>query len=139
MNLQLVQRNLDYVFKGDDNVITARIESAYFEFPMLVKYKSKRHNNWRCYVLGGVSYRYDFLSDIETERSNTKPVVALYPNTFSYEIGFGLSYYHLFAKISPEIRLSNALGNQLVPDQYIYASSVQKLMPKLVQFSIVFN
>jgi hypothetical protein len=102
INLQLVQRNLIYHFKGD-NLVTAKIESTYFEFPLLVKYKSKRHSNWRCYVMAGASYRYDFISDIETERSDTKPIVALYPNTFSYELGFGLSYYHNFAKISPEI------------------------------------
>ncbi|MBR9860912.1 PorT family protein [bacterium] len=139
INLQLVQRNLDYHFKGEDNVVTAKIESTYMEFPLLLKYKSKRHKNWRLYVIGGLSYRYDFISDIETERSNSRPIVALYPNTFGYEIGFGFSYYHNFAKISPEFRLSNALGNHLVPDQYIFASSLQKLLPKLLQFSIVFN
>ena len=138
INIQLVQRNLVYHFKGD-NVVTTKIESTYAEFPLLLKYKSKRHKNWRLYGIGGVSYRFDFISQIEADRSDTKPVVALYPNTFSYEVGFGIDFYTTFSKISPEVRLTNAIGNHMVPDNYIYAGSLQRVAPKMVQFSIIFN
>lgn len=138
INIQLVQRNLVYTFK-DDHVVTTKIESTYAEFPLLLKYKSKRHNNWRLYGIGGLSYRYDFISQIDADRSDTKPIVALYPNTFSYEVGFGIDYYAAFSKISPEIRLTNALGNHLVPDTYLYAGSLQRVAPRMLQFSIIFN
>ena len=37
------------------------IESIFLEAPLLVKYKSKRLNNHRPYVIGGVNYRFDML------------------------------------------------------------------------------
>lgn len=138
INIQLVQRNLDFYFKGDE-VVTAKMESTYAEFPLLLKYKSKRHKDWRLYGIAGLSYRYDFISQINVDRSNTKAVVALYPNTFSYEVGFGFDFYATFSKISPEIRLTNALGNHMAPDEYIFSSSLERVAPRMIQFSIVFN
>lgn len=138
INIQLVQRNLDYTFKNDSTV-TAKLESTYAEFPLLLKYKSKRHKNWRMYGLVGLSYRYDFISQIDEDRSDTKPLVALYPNTFSYDIGFGIDFYAAFSKISPEIRLTNAIGNHMVPDGYLYTNSIKRLAPSMLQFSIILN
>jgi hypothetical protein len=138
MNITFAQRNLEYTFKnGEKKEIT--IESTYLEFPLLVKYKSKRHRNVRFYGIGGVTYRYDFSSDRDTERSNSKPIVALYPNTFSYDIGCGFDFYFEFFKFSPEIKISNAFTNALVPDPYFYASSLKSISPKLLQFSLLFE
>ena len=91
------------------------------------------------YVIGGLTYRFDFTSDAQTDRSDTKPIVALYPNTFSYDMGVGLDVYFEFFKFSPEIKLSNGLGNQLVPDGFIYAGSLERVSPKLIQFSLIFQ
>jgi hypothetical protein len=138
MNITFAQRNLIYTFK-DGAKTELKIESTYLEFPLLVKYKSKRHRNVRFYGIGGITYRYDFSSDVDTERSNSKPIVALYPNTFSYDIGCGLDFYFEFFKFSPEIKISNAFTNALVPDPYFYASSLKSVSPKLLQFSLLFE
>lgn len=138
LTIQFAQRDLNYTFRSD-NLKIANIESTYMEIPLTFKYKAKRIDNHRLYVLGGITYRYDFTSDIETDRSNTKPVVALYPNTFSYDIGFGTSFYFEYFKFSPEIALSNGLGNQRVPDGFVYASSIERISPKLVQFRLIFQ
>lgn len=138
LNIQFARRDMNYIFnKGV--VKTPTIESTYMEVPLTFEYKSRRHKNVRAYILGGVTYRYDFTSDIDTDRSDTKPIVALYPNTFSYDIGFGLDLYYDYFKFSPEIKLSNGLGNQLVPDEFVYASSLGRVSPKLLQFSLIFQ
>lgn len=138
VNIQFVERHLEYNFRGGE-VQTAKLNSTYMEIPLLLKYKSKRNHNKRFYWVGGVTYRYDFASDIETERSNTKPVVALYPATFSYDFGAGLDLYYEFFKFSPEIRISNGIGNSMVPDQFIYASALSRMSPKLIQFFLHFE
>ena len=138
INIQFAQRDMNYQFRKDV-VKTAQIESTYMELPLALKYKSKRHKNWRMYVIGGLTYRFDFTSDAQTDRSDTKPIVALYPNTFSYDMGVGLDVYFEFFKFSPEIKLSNGLGNQLVPDGFIYAGSLERVSPKLIQFSLIFQ
>jgi len=138
LNIQFAQRDMNYQFRSN-NLKTAGIESTYMEIPLALKYKSKRHKNVRMYVIAGATYRFDFTSDIETDRSDTKPIVALYPNTFSYDLGVGLDMYFEFFKFSPEIRLSNGLGNQVVPDGFIYASSLERVSPKLIQFCLIFQ
>ena len=138
VNIQFVERHLLYNFRGGA-VETAKINSTYMEIPFQLKYKSKRNHNKRFYWVGGVTYRYDFASDIDTERSNTKPIVALYPATFSYDFGAGLDLYYEFFKFSPEIRISNGLGNSLVPDSFIYSSSLSRMSPKLIQFFLHFE
>lgn len=138
VNIQFVERHLEYNFRGGNQEV-AKINSTYMEIPFQLKYKSKRNNNKRFYWVGGVTYRYDFASDIETERSNTKPIVALYPATFSYDFGAGLDLYYEFFKFSPEIRISNGIGNSLVPDEFIYASSLSRMSPKLIQFFLHFE
>jgi hypothetical protein len=138
LNIQFARRDMNYYFK-QDVLKTAEIESTYMELPLSIKYKGDRHKNIRLYVLGGVTYRFDFTSDVDTDRSDTKPIVAIYPNTFSYDIGAGLDIYFPYFKFSPEIKLSNGLGNQLVPDGFIYASSLERVSPKIIQFSLIFQ
>ncbi len=138
VNIQFVERHLQYNFRGGD-IQTAKVNSTYMEIPLQMKYKSKRNHNKRFYWVGGATYRYDFASDIDTERSNTKPIVALYPATFSYDFGAGLDLYYEFFKFSPEIRISNGIGNSMVPDSFIYSSSLSRMSPKLIQFFLHFE
>ncbi len=139
LNIQFARRDMNYHFKGDDNIKIAEMEATYMEIPFTFEYKSKRHKNYRLYLLAGATYRFDFTSDVDTDRSNTKPILALYPNTFSYDVGFGFDFYYHFFKFSPEIKLSNGVGNQKVPDNFIYASSVERVSPKLLIFSLIFQ
>lgn len=138
VNIQFVERHLEYNFKGGE-IQTAKINSTYMEIPFLLKYKSKRNNNARFYWVGGATYRFDFDSDVNTDRSNTKPIVALNPTTFSYDFGAGLDLYFPYFKFSPEIRISNGIGNALVTDPFIYASSLNRISPKLIQFFLHFE
>lgn len=138
VNINFAQRNFDYTFFGGAKK-EVKMESTYLEIPLLLKYKSKRHRNMRFYTIGGFTYRYDFNSDISTERSNTKPVVALYPSTFSYDIGCGLDMYFEYFKFSPEIRVSNAMGNHMAPDRFIYSSNLGVVAPRLIQFCLHFE
>lgn len=132
------QRDLTYHFKGGAKK-TAMLQSTYFEIPLLVKYKSVRHKNFRCYVIGGLGYRYNFTSDAETQRSSSKPIVGLHPSTFNYDLGFGLDLYYPYFKFSPEIKISNDIGSALITDKYNFTRTLGGLYPKLIQFSLHFE
>ena len=138
LNIQFARRDMNYQFTDNVKKI-AEIEATYMEIPLTFEYKSVRHKNVRVYALAGFTYRFDFTSDVDTDRSDTKPIVALYPNTLSYDVGIGLDIYYEFFKFSPEIKLSNGIGNQLVPDEFVYASSLGRVSPKLIQFSLIFQ
>lgn len=138
VNIQFVERQLDYYF-NDGRIESLQISSTYMEIPLQLKYKSKRHKNTRVYVIGGTTYRFDFASDINTERSDTKPIVALQPNSFSYDLGIGLDLYFPYFKFSPEFRVSNTLGNSLVDDPYFFSNALNRINPKLIQFILHFE
>ena len=57
----------------------------------------------------------------------------------SYDFGAGLDLYYEFFKFSPEIRISNGIGNSMVPDSFIYSSSLSRMSPKLIQFFLHFE
>lgn len=138
LNVTFAQRNIQYDFKrGESRML--EIESTYMEIPVMLKFKSKRHNNIRLYTVGGITYRHDFVSEIDKDRSETNPVVAFYPNTFSYDIGVGMDFYFEFFRFSPEVKICNAIGNQMVRDSYIYTQNLQRISPKLVVFSLIFQ
>jgi hypothetical protein len=143
VNIQFARRDMNYALYPSSTSTqkqkVAEMEATYMELPLTFEYKSKRHKNWRIYALSGITYRFDFTSDEQTDRSDTKPIVALYPNTLSYDIGFGFDFYYDFFKFSPELKLSNGIGNQLVPDNFIYAKSLERVSPKLLQFSLIFQ
>lgn len=138
LNIQFVERHLNFYFKGG-NFEEAIIRSTYMEIPIQLKYKSKRYKNIRMYLVGGSTFRYDFASDKDTDRSNTKPIVALHPPTFSYDIGVGLDLYYEYFKFSPEFRVSNGLGNSMIQDEFIYSGSITRMSPKLIQFILNFE
>jgi hypothetical protein len=138
LNIQFARRDMNYQFTNNVKKI-AEMEATYLEIPFTFEYKSVRHKNVRVYALAGFTYRFDFTSDADTDRSDTKPIVALYPNTLTYDVGIGLDIYYEFFKLSPEIKLSNGIGNQLVPDEFVYASSLGRVSPKLIQFSLIFQ
>lgn len=132
------QRNLTYHYRGGATK-TAMLQSTYFEVPLLIKYKSVRHKNVRCYVIGGLGYRYNFTNDAETQRSATKPIVGMRASTFNYDLGFGLDLYYPYFKFSPEIKLSNDIGNALIKDNYAFTRTLGGLYPKLIQLSLHFE
>ncbi len=132
------QRNLTYHYKSGATK-TALLQSTYLEIPLLIKYKSERHKNFRCYVIGGLGYRYNFTSDASTERSLSKPIVGQNPSTIHYDVGFGLDLYYPYFKFSPEIKLSNNIGSSLVKDNYPFTQTLGGLYPRLIEFSLHFE
>ena len=117
---------------------TKPIESTFIDFPLLIKYKSERYNNFRTYVLGGIKYGMDIASqkDIDDEG---KKLVKLKKNDLGVEIGFGMDFYLEYFKFSPQIKLTYGLVNLLSEDETVYTQSISKLNTKAWIFSFTFE
>ncbi len=137
-SLVLIQRNLEF---SDSNAqaTVKQIESALIEFPLLLKYKSERHNNVRLYVIGGLKYSYDLSSDFKAKRNPVEPKVVIIPNNFYYEYGTGLDLYFKYFKMSPEIKFSRGINNILQPDQKIYSRIFENFRSNVVFISLNFE
>lgn len=78
------------------------IEFAYLDFPLDIKYRTNRLNNYRPYILGGLNYRYDLSSSKE---ASAKDNIRLSPGNLFYEIGVGIDSYLPFFKLSTELKV----------------------------------
>lgn len=138
-NIAFAQRNLFYDFSDNTKNRRAEIESTYLNFPINIKLRSERHRNVRFYVIGGALYSHDLSSNISAPRSLNDPVVAVKPNTFSYEVGAGIDLYFPYFKLSPEIKFTQSFGNVLVPDEFVYTRSLSSLYSRILTLSFHFE
>jgi hypothetical protein len=135
--IQFVQRNLNYEFANSTKAV--KIESAYCEGSLLLKYKSARRKNVRAYVIGGLRASYDLSSTVDQKRGIANPVVSLVPFTTGFEGGFGLDIYFEYFKFSPEIKLCKTFGSALHREGYIYTNALYGLSPEIFVISLHFE
>lgn len=111
------------------------IESSYLDFPLDIKYRAKRLNNYRPYILGGVNYRYDMASKKQDE-------LRFRPGDIYYEMGVGADWYLPFFKLATEIKVGVGLLDLLVRDSKSnqdYISSIDRINSYIVGFSFHFE
>jgi hypothetical protein len=140
-SLSFVQRNLIYHITYSDTLqedITKKVESTYLEFPLDLKFKSKRIGNYRIYVLAGGKYAIDMVSQ-EKVLAKDKEIVKLNRYDYGYEIGLGFDFYMEFFKFSPEIKMYNGMNNLLIQDGRIFAKPISGLYSKTFLISFTFE
>lgn len=123
------ERHLYYGFVdslGLEDIRVKRIESTLIDFPIHVKYKSARYNNFRTYVLAGIKYSLDVASQDKIDDEGQE-IVKLKRNDLMGEIGFGIDYYLEYFKFSPQIKLSYGVLNLLSEDETVYTQSIKHL------------
>ena len=134
-------RNLNYTFvkvARKDDVIIKKIESTFIDFPVDLKFKSARLNNFRAYVLVGGKYSIDMVSQAKV-KAKDKEFVKLQRQDYGYEIGVGVDFYMPMFKLSPEIKMYHGLRNLLVKDDLIYSQSIDGLFSRIFTVSLTFE
>jgi hypothetical protein len=112
------------------------IKSTFLDFPLLIKYKARRINNDRPYVLFGSAYRHDI------SRTGKDDLVKLKNGGFYAEVGAGWDHYFTFFRFTVEAKVSIGLNNQLGeapgPNQrQYYTQSFESLRSKI--FTLCFH
>ncbi len=112
------------------------IKSTYLDFPLLIKYKARRINNGRPYVVFGGAYREDI------SRTGKDDLVKLKNGGFYAEIGAGWDNYFTFFRFSVAAKMSIGLNNQLGdapgPNQRQYYSEAFKSLRSKI-FTLCFH
>lgn len=138
------QRNLEFTVLQNkkEEVYIKPIESTLLDFPILLKYKSARVNNFAAYVIGGAKYSYDLASQQNTDNISTNPkdiIVKLYKHDIAGEIGFGTDYYLPYFKFGIELKMSYGLRNVMVKDKTMFSSPIDDLRSKMFTLSFTFE
>lgn len=148
------QRDLNYFsdprVDGDapthkDPLHVASIGAGFLEFPLLLKYRSRRVNNYRPYIVGGINYRYDMVAKKrgDTYDVDANEYVKFIPGDFYLEFGFGVDNYLKYFKFAPEIKvavgLRNVLDDTARQNQWEYTESISNARSIIVMLNFHFE
>lgn len=115
-------RNLEYdpsYFDGmdfNDSDLKREVKSTYVHIPLLLKVSTKRINNFKPFIIGGISTAINLSSNENNPDDNSAGQFRMKQNAFFYEIGFGIDLYLLYFKFTPSIRGVFAINDEVVRD-----------------------
>ncbi|MDH7911484.1 porin family protein [Winogradskyella sp. SYSU M77433] len=115
-------RNLQYsesYFQGmeyNNSDLLREVKSTYVHIPLLIKASTKRVNNFKPFIVGGVSMALNLSSNQDNPDDNSVGEFRMTKTTYFYEIGFGIDFYLLYFKFSPSIRGVFAMNDEIVRD-----------------------
>ncbi len=118
------------------------IGSSFLDFPVILKYRSERVNNYRPYVIGGLSLRYDMSARKEYAPDQDDRILLKKANPY-IEVGFGVDNYLQFFKFSTEVKLAigirNMLSDNAYPGEEQYAESLTSLRSYMLMLNFHFE
>tara|TARA_Y100000385_G_scaffold291303_1_gene368479 strand:+ start:14074 stop:14787 length:714 start_codon:yes stop_codon:yes gene_type:complete len=120
--LVISRRELNYsqsYFNGiayEDKDLSREIQSTFVHIPLLIKFSTKRINNIKPFIVGGVSTALNLSSQQDNPDDNSNNTFRVTKNNLYYELGIGIDLYLTWFKFSPSIRGVFSMQNELVND-----------------------
>jgi hypothetical protein len=147
--LYISNRNLEYAesyFEGFDDFkdsdLKREVKSTYIHFPLLLKFSTKRLNNFKPFVVGGVSTALNLSSNEKNPDDNSSGQFRTKSNMFFYELGFGIDFYLHYFKFTPSIRGVFALNDEIVRDKDLnspWTSNVNSMKTRGIFINFTFQ
>ena len=140
-NPQLIftERSIYYKLKypdiNDGIEVTKKVESVIMSFPVHIKFQSDRIGNFRVYMFGGVKADIDMASNARAKRA--EDLVKIKSKDYGIEAGIGFNFFMQSFIFSPEIKISNGLGNIHSRDPALkYSSVFDRVQSRMIMFTI---
>jgi len=119
--------------------VKKNVPSTFVELPLHLKYKSKRLNNFRAYLLGGANYRIDLASQANKSKDAAEVQAKLLRSDVYGELGVGFDFYFEWFKFGTELKMSYGVLDVLKRENNIYTDGIDKLRSKIFQISLTFE
>ncbi len=114
------------------------VESIVMSFPIQVRLKSDRINNFRVYTLAGLKYDFDLASN--SNARNADDIVKVKKGDYGVEGGIGFQFFFPYFILSPEIKFSYGLSNVHSRDESLrYSNVIDKMNSRMLMFSVHFE
>ncbi len=125
-------------FNEETPIMSKKIESILLGLPVHVKFRSDRIGNFRVYMFGGGKIEYDLASNARAKRA--EDLVKLSKFDYGVEAGIGFQFYFPVFILSPEIKISNGLGNTHSRDMNLkFSNTIDRINSRMVVFSLIFE
>ena len=140
MRYDIAVKNLDGEIAM--KTFTKSIGTTFVEFPLNIKYRSKRYNNIGAYIMGGVNPKIDLASqkdNKETDGQGNEFINNLVTKRFDVagELGAGFDIYNQWFKMGIEVKMSYGILDIVKNEAFIYTAPIDQLRNKLFQVSLI--
>lgn len=120
--------------------VSANVRSNYILVPLSLRYRGSRTDNYRPYLMSGLS------AGLDMGRDKQQPLL-LQPINMYWEIGAGCDIYMPYFKLVPELKVCLGLGDILVHDRtdqsrdafLKYTNAFDAITSRLIVFSLQFE
>jgi hypothetical protein len=143
--LSFGERYINYSIKGWQNGevkmvdVKKNVGSVFIDFPLLVKYKSKRLNNTLAYITAGGKYSLDIASNARKQDNSGQVMVKLNKHDVYAIVGVGFDFYNPWFKLGLELKMSYGLMDVIKRDDTLLTQSIDKLSSKIFQLGLTFE
>ena len=93
------------------------VKSTYIHIPLLIKLSTKRINNFKPFIVGGLSTALNLSSNENNPEDNANGQFRTTKNSLFYELGFGIDFYLYNFKFTPSIRGLFGFNDELIRDE----------------------
>lgn len=120
--LYITQRNIQYdpsYFNGIDFTdadLKREVKSTYIHLPLLLKISTQRVNNFKPFIIGGLSTALNLSSNERNPDDNSAGQFRTKKNMYFYELGFGIDFYLFYFKFTPSVRGVFAINDEIIRD-----------------------
>ena len=118
------------------------VKSTYVHIPLLLKVSTKRLNNFKPFIVGGVSTSINLSSNEDNPDDNSSGEFRMKTNTNYFELGFGVDFYLYYFKFTPSIRGVFAMSDELVQDNdpdSPWTSTIDKMSTRGIFINFTFQ
>jgi hypothetical protein len=124
--------------KDEQAKMSKRVESIVVGLPVHLKFRSDRIDNFRVYMFAGGKAEYDLASNAKAKKA--EDFVKLKKIDYGVEAGIGFNFYFPVFILSPELKISNGLGNSHSRDANLkFSNVIDKLNSRMVVLSLIFE
>ncbi len=145
LDLTFTQRDLHYLLLKENkdgeqyfDTHVMKISSTFLQFPLLLKYKSERINDYRFYVIGGIDPTLDLAAKKKIPEEKMPMIRLAQPDIYA-ELGAGIDFYLPYFKFSPELKFGIGMSNVAVADETEYTGALKYMKSKILMLSFHFE
>ena len=148
-SLSFQESEMEYTYLNPSNlqptVYVKSLRPVYLDFPVLLKFRTNRINNYAVYGIVGLRYGIDMSSNIDVNNSIDleDQVIKLNKHDFGSEIGGGVDLFLEYFKLGIELKLGSGMRNMLYntpgEDPTKFDNAIESLRSRVWTLSFTFE
>ncbi len=141
--LSFQERILQYQFllpDGATKYFQKPVESTYLEFPLLMKLRTDRINNFAAYLVAGGKFGIDMATQKDVNQAlDDEIVIKLEKYDYGFEVGGGTDFFLPYFKFGIELKAGFGIPNLLIDDDTRFSAPIESLRSKVWVLTFTFE